>query len=136
MLKDDEIVTSLQEESDPVDDETDEDEDNNNNESIKSPSNADAFSAVRFHILHGSQSVFGYPNNRVSERIRINVVLQYRPIIPEGVVSNDAWSNEAHESDVCCAALYRTVSTELYVPKHLHLDLLCTGLSTVPLYGA
>ncbi|GFT28749.1 HTH_Tnp_Tc3_2 domain-containing protein [Trichonephila clavipes] len=31
MLNDDEIVTSVQEESDPVDDETDEDEDNNNN---------------------------------------------------------------------------------------------------------
>ncbi|GFV35232.1 uncharacterized protein TNCV_620281 [Trichonephila clavipes] len=33
MLNDDEIVTSMQEESDPVDDETDEDEDNNTNES-------------------------------------------------------------------------------------------------------
>ncbi|GFW77551.1 uncharacterized protein TNCV_2499431 [Trichonephila clavipes] len=43
MLNDDEIVTSVQEESDPVDDETDEDEDNNNNESTKGPSNADAF---------------------------------------------------------------------------------------------
>ncbi|GFV58960.1 uncharacterized protein TNCV_1804981 [Trichonephila clavipes] len=31
MLNDDEIVISLQEESDPVDDETNEDEDNNNN---------------------------------------------------------------------------------------------------------
>ncbi|GFU21933.1 uncharacterized protein TNCV_3284011 [Trichonephila clavipes] len=45
MLNDDEIVTSAQEESDPVDDETDEDEDNNN-ESNKGPSNADAFSAL------------------------------------------------------------------------------------------
>ncbi|GFV60629.1 hypothetical protein TNCV_45811 [Trichonephila clavipes] len=44
MLNDDEIVTSAQEESDPVDDETDEDEDNN--ESSKGPSNADAFSAL------------------------------------------------------------------------------------------
>ncbi|GFY19884.1 uncharacterized protein TNCV_2145771 [Trichonephila clavipes] len=46
ILNDDEIVTSVQEESDPVDDETDEDEDNNNNESSKSPSNADALSAL------------------------------------------------------------------------------------------
>ncbi|GFT35294.1 hypothetical protein TNCV_1096421 [Trichonephila clavipes] len=48
MLNDDKIATSVQEESDPVDDETDEDEDNynNNNESNKSPSNADAFSAL------------------------------------------------------------------------------------------
>jgi len=46
MLNDDEIVTSVQEESDPVDDETDEDEDNNNNESSKGPLNADAFAAL------------------------------------------------------------------------------------------
>ncbi|GFY00683.1 uncharacterized protein TNCV_2140761 [Trichonephila clavipes] len=44
-LNNDKIVASLQEESDPVDDETHEDEDNNN-ESRKSPSNADAFSAL------------------------------------------------------------------------------------------
>ncbi|GFW39767.1 uncharacterized protein TNCV_2419331 [Trichonephila clavipes] len=46
MLNDDEIVTSVQEESYPVDDETDEDESNSNNESSKGPSNADAFSAL------------------------------------------------------------------------------------------
>ncbi|GFT08708.1 uncharacterized protein TNCV_662631 [Trichonephila clavipes] len=49
MLNDDEIVTSVQEESDPVDDETDEDNDNNN-ESSKGPSNADAFSALQTAI--------------------------------------------------------------------------------------
>ncbi|GFV65570.1 uncharacterized protein TNCV_778561 [Trichonephila clavipes] len=46
MLNDDEIVTSVQEESDPVDDETEEDEDNNSNENSKGPSNAVAFSAL------------------------------------------------------------------------------------------
>ncbi|GFX07863.1 hypothetical protein TNCV_4161321 [Trichonephila clavipes] len=46
-LKDDEIVASMQEESDPVDDETDEDDDTNNSESSKDPSNADAFSALK-----------------------------------------------------------------------------------------
>ncbi|GFW15969.1 uncharacterized protein TNCV_4432421 [Trichonephila clavipes] len=45
MLNDDEIVASVQEESNPVDDETDEDE-GINNESSKDPSNADTFSAV------------------------------------------------------------------------------------------
>ncbi|PRD19052.1 UNVERIFIED_CONTAM: hypothetical protein NCL1_58583 [Trichonephila clavipes] len=45
ILNDDEIMTSVQEESNPVDDETEEDEDNNN-ESSKGPSNADAFSAL------------------------------------------------------------------------------------------
>ncbi|GFY24166.1 uncharacterized protein TNCV_1012191 [Trichonephila clavipes] len=38
MLNDDEIVTSVKEESDPVDDEMDEGEDNNNKERIKGPS--------------------------------------------------------------------------------------------------
>ncbi|GFV34110.1 uncharacterized protein TNCV_3630751 [Trichonephila clavipes] len=46
MLNDDEIVTFMQKDSDPVDDEMDEDMDNNNNESIIGPSNADTFSAL------------------------------------------------------------------------------------------
>ncbi|GFU49969.1 hypothetical protein TNCV_2362591 [Trichonephila clavipes] len=45
MLNDDEIVTSVQGESDPVDNEKDDDEDNNS-ESGKGPSNACAFSAL------------------------------------------------------------------------------------------
>ncbi|GFV42309.1 hypothetical protein TNCV_3165401 [Trichonephila clavipes] len=45
MLNDVEIVTSVQAESNLVDDETDEDEDNNN-ESSKGPSNAGAFFAL------------------------------------------------------------------------------------------
>ncbi|PRD34375.1 UNVERIFIED_CONTAM: hypothetical protein NCL1_14860 [Trichonephila clavipes] len=46
MINDEEIMTSMQEESDPVDDKTDEDEDNNYNGSCKGPSNGDAFSAL------------------------------------------------------------------------------------------
>ncbi|GFV61263.1 uncharacterized protein TNCV_891101 [Trichonephila clavipes] len=46
MLNDDEIVTSVQEESDFVDNETNEEKDNNNNESSKGPSNAGVFSAL------------------------------------------------------------------------------------------
>ncbi|GFW09049.1 hypothetical protein TNCV_3081411 [Trichonephila clavipes] len=72
MLNDDEIVTSVQAESDPVDDETDEDEDNTN-ESSEGSSNAGLFSAVRFYILHRSHSVFGYPNNHVSERCPVPI---------------------------------------------------------------
>ncbi|GFU77480.1 uncharacterized protein TNCV_3498531 [Trichonephila clavipes] len=45
MLNDDEIITSVPIQSDPVDDETDEDDDNNN-ESSKGPSNAGAFSLL------------------------------------------------------------------------------------------
>ncbi|GFW83178.1 uncharacterized protein TNCV_3237251 [Trichonephila clavipes] len=44
MLNDDEILTPVQAESNPVDDETDEDEDNS--EIRKGPSNAGAFSAL------------------------------------------------------------------------------------------
>ncbi|GFV53111.1 uncharacterized protein TNCV_881001 [Trichonephila clavipes] len=47
IINDDDIVTSVQEESDPVNDETDEDGDNNNNESSKGPSNANAFSVLK-----------------------------------------------------------------------------------------
>ncbi|GFV66074.1 uncharacterized protein TNCV_2891441 [Trichonephila clavipes] len=48
MLNDGKIVTSVQEESDPVDGETEKDEENNNNnnESSKDPSNAETFSAL------------------------------------------------------------------------------------------
>ncbi|GFU13653.1 uncharacterized protein TNCV_939001 [Trichonephila clavipes] len=46
MLNDDEIVSSVQEESDPVNDEADEDEDNIINKSSKGPSNSGAFSAL------------------------------------------------------------------------------------------
>ncbi|GFU66438.1 uncharacterized protein TNCV_3806811 [Trichonephila clavipes] len=45
LLNDDEIVTSMQEESDPVNDETDEAESNNNSESWKGLSN-------NMHFLH------------------------------------------------------------------------------------
>ncbi|GFU31712.1 uncharacterized protein TNCV_1175951 [Trichonephila clavipes] len=60
MLNDDEIVTSVQEESDPVDDETDQDEDNNT-ESSKGPSNADAFSALEAAIRWYEQQSECYP---------------------------------------------------------------------------
>ncbi|GFU91988.1 uncharacterized protein TNCV_192371 [Trichonephila clavipes] len=46
MLNDDEIVTSLQEESNAVGDETEEDEDDNIKESSQGHSNADALSAL------------------------------------------------------------------------------------------
>ncbi|PRD29298.1 UNVERIFIED_CONTAM: hypothetical protein NCL1_29807 [Trichonephila clavipes] len=45
-LNDDENVTAVQEECDPVGDETDEDEDNNNNECGKGASKAGAFSEL------------------------------------------------------------------------------------------
>ncbi|GFW26840.1 uncharacterized protein TNCV_1376831 [Trichonephila clavipes] len=50
MLNDYEIVTSVLEESDPVDDEMNEDESNKNKESSRSPSNADAFPALKIAV--------------------------------------------------------------------------------------
>ncbi|GFY25452.1 uncharacterized protein TNCV_2485721 [Trichonephila clavipes] len=50
MLNDDEIVTSVPEESDPVDDKTDEDEYNNNDEISQGPSNTNAFSVLETAI--------------------------------------------------------------------------------------
>ncbi|GFV35698.1 hypothetical protein TNCV_1893081 [Trichonephila clavipes] len=59
------IVTSVQEESDPVDDEIHEDEDNNNNESSKGPSNADAFPALETGMeWYGQQSEGRSPKKR------------------------------------------------------------------------
>ncbi|GFV55626.1 hypothetical protein TNCV_1821131 [Trichonephila clavipes] len=77
MLNDDEIVTFVQEESDPVDDETDKEEDNNNNNENKSTSNGDSFSAfiycidrIRFSVIR----TIAYPNGVQSQFIWINDV--------------------------------------------------------------
>ncbi|GFU14269.1 uncharacterized protein TNCV_3579361 [Trichonephila clavipes] len=71
MLNDDEIVASVQEVSDPVDDETDEDYDNKN-ESSKGLSNAYAFSVLEAgsYVLRNSEKANGssllppLPSNR------------------------------------------------------------------------
>ncbi|GFT82566.1 uncharacterized protein TNCV_1633681 [Trichonephila clavipes] len=56
MLHDDEIVTDVKEESDPIEDKTDEDEDNNN-ENSKDPTNAGAYSALETAMeWYGQQS--------------------------------------------------------------------------------
>ncbi|GFW65051.1 uncharacterized protein TNCV_393171 [Trichonephila clavipes] len=60
MLNDDENVTSVQEESDSVNDETDEDEDNNN-ENINGSSNANAFSALETAMEWYEQRSECYP---------------------------------------------------------------------------
>ncbi|GFW92941.1 uncharacterized protein TNCV_3495741 [Trichonephila clavipes] len=73
VLNDDEIVTFVHEESDPVDDETDEDEDNNN-ESSRSPSNADTFSALEtaMECTNNNQSavLLNYCCSRESETLQ------------------------------------------------------------------
>ncbi|GFT82041.1 hypothetical protein TNCV_3909761 [Trichonephila clavipes] len=67
MLNYDEIVTSVQEETDPVHDETDEDEDNNN-ESSKGPSNAHVLSALETTMFEQQSAVLlNYYCSRESE---------------------------------------------------------------------
>ncbi|GFV19100.1 hypothetical protein TNCV_3223191 [Trichonephila clavipes] len=74
MLNDDEIVTSVQEKYDSVDEETDEDENNNNNdESSRGPSNAEAFFAlVAAMEWYEQQSavLFNYCNSRESATLQ------------------------------------------------------------------
>ncbi|GFU21848.1 uncharacterized protein TNCV_3283291 [Trichonephila clavipes] len=61
MLNDDEIVTSVQKESDPVNDETNEDDHNNNNESSKGSTNADAFFTLETAMEWYEQHFEGCP---------------------------------------------------------------------------
>ncbi|GFU49878.1 hypothetical protein TNCV_4686431 [Trichonephila clavipes] len=109
MLNGDEIVTSVQEESDPVDDETDEDDDKTTTKvarvhqmltrflrlrqlwSLTNNNQISPQQSVRFHILHGSHSVFGYPNNRVSERCPVFKYL--KSLSPQTAVAAESeWS--------------------------------------------
>ncbi|GFW36495.1 uncharacterized protein TNCV_1344561 [Trichonephila clavipes] len=72
MLNDDEIVTFVQEESDPLDDETDEDEDKNN-EGSKVPSNADTFFALETAMEWYEQQspvLLNYCSSRESETLQ------------------------------------------------------------------
>ncbi|PRD34577.1 UNVERIFIED_CONTAM: hypothetical protein NCL1_14200 [Trichonephila clavipes] len=79
MLNVDEIVTSVQEESDPVDDKTDEYEDNN--ESSKGPSNTDAFSALQTAMEWWEQQPECCPTqlllNRITDLAAKNECLQW-----------------------------------------------------------
>ncbi|GFV66835.1 hypothetical protein TNCV_4303961 [Trichonephila clavipes] len=70
MLNDDEIVTSVQEESDPIDDEMDEDEDNNNENVSGIMYYMDR---IRFSVIR----TITYPNDVRSKLNRINDVLLY-----------------------------------------------------------
>ncbi|GFX58214.1 hypothetical protein TNCV_4049721 [Trichonephila clavipes] len=78
MLNDDEIVTSMPEESTPVDDETDEDEDNNSNETSKGPSNANAFSASETAIEWYEQQSECYPTKLLLLKIIRNIAAKNR----------------------------------------------------------
>ncbi|GFT90801.1 uncharacterized protein TNCV_319611 [Trichonephila clavipes] len=79
ILNDDEIVTSVQEESDPVRDETDED---NNNESSKGPSNADTFSAL-------DAAMEWFPTTAAQENQRPCIEKRSCTMLPESILATD-----------------------------------------------
>ncbi|GFV99408.1 uncharacterized protein TNCV_1513781 [Trichonephila clavipes] len=85
ILNDDGIVTSVQEESDPVDSEADEDE-GNNNESSKGASNADAFSALETAMEWSWQ--FGGSGNRVVRVVVGIVFVKSRFVAVSSLASN------------------------------------------------
>ncbi|GFV76028.1 uncharacterized protein TNCV_1456251 [Trichonephila clavipes] len=67
------LVTSVQEESDTVDDETDEEEANDNHESSNGPSNADVFSVLEIAMEWYEQQSFALLNycySRESETLQ------------------------------------------------------------------
>ncbi|PRD30151.1 UNVERIFIED_CONTAM: hypothetical protein NCL1_27288 [Trichonephila clavipes] len=103
MLSDDEIVTSVQEKSDPFDEETDEDEDNNNNESSQGPSNAGAFSALETAMEWYEQQSKCCPTQLLLlKRIR-DLAAKKRSVqfhIPHGSHSVFGYSNN-HVSERC-----------------------------------
>ncbi|GFU85888.1 uncharacterized protein TNCV_2037191 [Trichonephila clavipes] len=70
MLNGDEIVISVHEEFDPVDDEMGEDDYSNNSESSKRPSNADAFSALETAMEWYEQQVYCPTQLLLLKRIR------------------------------------------------------------------
>ncbi|GFW04733.1 hypothetical protein TNCV_4879691 [Trichonephila clavipes] len=90
MLSDDEIVTSVQEESDPVDDETDEDDDNNNSESSKGPSTADTFSALETAMEWYEQQSECYPSQLLLLK-RIRDLFQRKNEVAKSGISCQMW---------------------------------------------
>ncbi|GFV67414.1 hypothetical protein TNCV_4307851 [Trichonephila clavipes] len=96
MLNDDEIVTSMQEESDPVNNETVEDEDNND-ESSKGPSKADVC-FLRLRQLWSDYFLWGYVKSLVyadkpqtPDHLEDNicrVIADIRPQMLEKVIEN------------------------------------------------
>ncbi|GFX85496.1 uncharacterized protein TNCV_3716681 [Trichonephila clavipes] len=88
MLNDDEIVTSVQEESDPVDYERNEDEDNNN-ESSKRPSNADVFSELETAMeWYEPQSECCFTQLLLLKRIRDLAAIKRRCTIVQRKISD------------------------------------------------
>ncbi|GFU46211.1 hypothetical protein TNCV_2155471 [Trichonephila clavipes] len=87
MLNDDEIVTSVQEESEPVDDETDEDEDNNNERFLSTPEATAPCSCSK--ALLSSSMVLGADLRDAIERAEIHTY-------PMGLRSGDIAGHFSH----------------------------------------
>ncbi|GFS79107.1 hypothetical protein TNCV_4408311 [Trichonephila clavipes] len=127
MLNDNEIVTSVQEESDPVDDETDEDKDNN--KSSKGPSNADAFSPLETAVqcCQGIYSQFGlaiHQNDHQARRRFVEWAQNEIAVVPDFhkriLFSDEAniWLNGYVNKQNC--RIWSEANPQVYVETSLH----------------
>ncbi|GFY16623.1 hypothetical protein TNCV_2787491 [Trichonephila clavipes] len=127
MLNDDEIVTSVQAESNPVDDETDEDEDNNN-ESSKGPSNAGAFSALKTamdcQVIYSQFGLAIHQNDHQARRRFVEWAQNEIAVVPDFhkriLFSDEAhfWLNGYVNKQNC--RIWSEANPQVYVETPLH----------------
>ncbi|GFS76639.1 histone-lysine N-methyltransferase SETMAR [Trichonephila clavipes] len=100
MLNADEIVTSVQEESDHVDDVMDEDEDNNN-ESSNGPTNADTFSA-HFDVKDAPHTGRSIVENvdKIRETIEVDQHISSRSIAQELKIDHKTVLNHLRKVEI------------------------------------
>ncbi|GFW29447.1 hypothetical protein TNCV_743891 [Trichonephila clavipes] len=122
MLSNDEIVTSMQEESDPIDDETDEYEDNNNNGSSKDPSNAEAFSACQ--VIYSQFGLAIHQNDHQARRRFVKWAQNEIAVVPDFhkriLFSDEAhfWLNGYVNKQNC--RIWSEANPQVYVETPLH----------------
>ncbi|GFX98225.1 hypothetical protein TNCV_4908681 [Trichonephila clavipes] len=127
MLNDDEIVTSVQAESDPIDDETDEEEDNN--ESSKGPSNTGTFSALetameRCQVIYSQFGLAFHQNDHQARRRFVEWAQTEIAVVPDFhkriLFSDEAhfWLNGYVNKKNC--HIWNEANPQVYVETPLH----------------
>ncbi|GFU77659.1 DUF4817 domain-containing protein [Trichonephila clavipes] len=128
ILNDDEIATSVQEESDPVDDKTDENEDN---ESSKGPSNADAFSALQTateccQVIYSQFGLAIHQNDHQARRRFVEWAQNEIAVVPDFhkriLFSDEAhfWLNGYVNKQNC--RIWSEANPQVYVETPLHTE--------------
>ncbi|GFU82617.1 hypothetical protein TNCV_2306611 [Trichonephila clavipes] len=125
----DKMVTSVLEESDPVDDETDDDEDNNYNETSKSPVNSDAFSALETamkccQVIYSQIGVAIHQNDHPARRGFVEWAQNEIAVVPDFhkriLFSDEAhfWLNGYVNKQNC--RIWSEANPQVYVETPLH----------------